>query len=60
MLRHHYTTTMRRLIVFVLILDRQMGPGLSLILGVGVGGSGVLIVDIMKRKVQGIIEGINK
>ncbi len=48
------------IVVFVVILDRNLGPGMSLILGIGVGASGILIVDAFKRKAVAIIEAMGK
>lgn len=42
-------TLLLTLIVFVVILDRQLGPGTSVILGIGTGAGGILIVDTMKN-----------
>lgn len=42
-------TLLLTLIVFVIILDRQLGPGTAVVLGIGVGASGILVVDVMKR-----------
>jgi hypothetical protein len=41
-------TILLTLIVFVVILDRHLGPGTAVILGIGTGAGGILIVDAMK------------
>lgn len=49
-------TLLLTLIVFTFIIDRQLGPGLSLIVGVGAGASGVVIIDIFKKKANEFFE----
>lgn len=51
-------TLILSLIVFTIILDRQLGPGLSLIIGVGVGASGVVIIELFKQKATRFFEGM--
>jgi hypothetical protein len=42
-------TLLLALITFVIILDRKLGPGFATVLGIGVGASGILVVDVMKK-----------
>ncbi len=48
-------TILLTVIVFVIIIDRQLGPGLSLCLGVVIGASGILVVDIFKTWAQNFV-----
>lgn len=39
----------------IFILDRQLGPGSAMILGIGLGSSGVVLLDIAKRYLEVIV-----
>jgi hypothetical protein len=41
-------TFLLTLLVFVVILDRKLGPGTSVVLGIGVGAGGIFVVDALK------------
>lgn len=53
-------TLLLTLIVFVFILDKQLGPGVSLIVGIGVGASGVVTIDLLKKKAETFVQGFMK
>ena len=44
------------LITFGVIADAKTGPGTSVMIGSGIGASGVVIVDILKERVQRMIK----
>lgn len=39
----------------VFILDRKLGPGSSMLLGIGFGSSGIVIIDLAKRYLEMIV-----
>lgn len=45
-------TILLTIIVFVTILDKKLGPGVSVVLGIGIGASGILVVDVAKKWVM--------
>lgn len=40
---------------FVFILDRKLGPGAAMLLGIGFGSSGIVIIDLAKRYLEVIV-----
>lgn len=53
----YYNVSLTILMVFIafaIIADRQLGPGLAVMVGTGVGASGMVLVDIFKDRVQNI------
>lgn len=49
-------TILLAFITFAVIADRQLGPGMSVMVGTGIGASGMVIVDLMKDRVQQIFK----
>jgi len=49
-------TLLMVILTLCLIIDRQLTPGLSAFMGIGIGASGMLIVDIIKERIQSIIK----
>jgi hypothetical protein len=48
-------TLLMVVITFCIIADRQLSPGPAVIAGVGIGASGMVLVDILKDRVQSIL-----
>jgi uncharacterized membrane protein len=51
-------TLLMALITFCVIADQKFGPGLSVMMGVGIGASGVVLVDLLKDRAQGVIKAL--
>jgi len=51
-------TLLMVVLTFCLIVDRQFNPGVSAMVGVGIGASGIVLVDILKERVQNIIKAM--
>jgi hypothetical protein len=43
-------------ITFAIIADRQFTPGVSVMVGTGIGASGMVLVDILKDRIQAIVQ----
>jgi uncharacterized BrkB/YihY/UPF0761 family membrane protein len=39
----------------IFVLDRHMSPGSSLLLGIGLGSSGIVLIDLAKRYLEVIV-----
>jgi hypothetical protein len=51
----YYNVSLTLLLIFIafaIIADRQLGPGMAVMVGTGIGGSGMVLVDILKDKVE--------
>ena len=48
-------TLLLMLILVTLIIDRNLGPGMAMFWGVGIGASGVLIIDILGERARAAI-----
>lgn len=54
----YYNVSLTILMVFIafaIIADRQLGPGMAVIAGTGIGASGMVLVDILKDRVQNVV-----
>jgi hypothetical protein len=49
-------TILMTFIAFAIIADRQLAPGMAVIVGTGIGASGMVLVDILKDRVQNIVK----
>jgi predicted small integral membrane protein len=45
-------TILMAFIAFAIIADKQLGPGMAVMVGTGVGASGMVLVDILKDRVE--------
>ena len=48
-------TILLAFITFAIIADRQFTPGVSVMVGTGIGASGMVLVDILKDRIQDIV-----
>jgi hypothetical protein len=48
-------TALLMLAALILIVDRKLGPGSSMLLGIGLGSSGIVLIDIAKRYLEVIV-----
>lgn len=39
----------------IFVMDRKLGPGSSLLLGIGLGSSGIVLIDLAKRYLEVIV-----
>lgn len=51
-------TLLTCVITMTIIADHQLAPGVAAMLGAGIGASGVVLVDLLKDKVERIFKSI--
>lgn len=51
-------TVLMCIITLAVIADHQVAPGMAAIIGTGIGASGVVLVDILKGKVESIFKSV--
>lgn len=54
----YYNVSLTILMVFIafaVIADRQLGPGMAVMVGTGIGASGMVLVDILKESVVSVM-----
>ena len=51
-------TILMVVITFAIIADRQLGPGQAVMVGTGIGASGMVLVDILKERAEAILKAI--
>lgn len=51
-------TLLTGIITMAIIADHQLAPGVAAMLGAGIGASGVVLVDLLKDKVERIFKTI--
>jgi hypothetical protein len=54
----HYLTGVLVMILFGLVVERQPGPGVAIAWGIGVGGSGIVLYDLLRDRVVSMFKGL--
>jgi hypothetical protein len=52
-----YLTGVLVMILFGLVVERQPGPGVAIAWGIGVGGSGIVLYDLLRDRVVALFRG---
>ena len=52
-----YLTGVLVLILFAMVVERQPGPGVAIAWGIGVGGSGIVLYDLLRDRVVAMMRG---
>jgi hypothetical protein len=50
-----YLTGALVMILVALVIDRQPSPGPAIVYGLGIGGSGIVLVDLLRDRVVGFV-----
>lgn len=52
-----YLTGVLVMILFGLVIERQPGPGVAIAWGIGVGGSGIVLYDLLRDRMIAMFQG---